>query len=1355
MSSPFTEIPESDWLLSNELAFAFFDAYPVNEGHTLVVPRRVVPTWFEATEDERRSLMSLVSEVKHILDDRFDPDGYNIGINAGEAAGQTVMHLHVHVIPRYRGDMDDPRGGVRHVIPEEGNYLEDDGEGDRPDTDGGEAAVSKSIETVAVWTDNLSSGGPDDPFIEYLRPLFAEATDIDIVAAFIQDEGLKLLEGPLLSAIERGAHVRVLTGDYLNFTQVDALQRLLDWQEGVKASRPEDEPGEVETPAHKEARDSTGELEVRAVEVSADDEEPTSFHPKSWRFEGDSFGVAFVGSSNISRTALTEGIEWNLAVRRESQASGYDEVVDAFESQWADARPVTSSWVRDYEARAEGNSEPIPRAEAEPPDEREAPTPHEIQKEALEALDRARRAGRERALVVHATGLGKTWLAAFDVREFADYTNRTPRVLFIAHRNEILQQAAETFRDIISETTFGWYAGTKDEPGGDIVFSSVQKLYRESNLRSFDSDEFDYVIVDEVHHAAADSYRRILSHFEPEFLLGLTATPDRADEADIRPLFDHFVAHRADIGVGIEAGFLCPFHYHGLKDVTDYEPIPWRSGKFTTKELTEALATQERMENIWEAMQEYPAERTIAFCSSIDHARYVRDWLSDRGVDVAAIYSKPDADDRDASLRRLAEGDLDVVCAVDILNEGVDIPRVDRVAMLRPTESSLLFMQQLGRGLRVAEDKEHLNVLDFVGNHRVFLDRVRTLLSLGEKRTTLREFLTEDATPELPEGCKVDIELEAVDLMRDMLPEANPSSNPVATPAPEFSGTPLSADSEIVQEYRERRDTRGRRPRAVEMYRLGFDLKEMRGHGGWFGFLADESDLDENELEAWEAGERWFQEMETTRINKSYKMVVVQALVEADALDTGISVSELADRSHEILVRNPELFQDITSTKRLSDPRHPDPSTWRKYWDDWPLKIWAGDRSKEIENPWFSRAEVEPDGSEPPNGFPFFYSHVPVPENASVADAFRELTRELVDYRLAKYRDRQSVEAVETGVFSVSVGIEDRDPVLEIPSRDERDDIPTDEVTATLPDGQKWQFRFGDETIEVARPVGDDRNRLPDLLRTWFGPVVGSDDVKREVEFRPAKNGWRVEPIGQNVIPFPRPGHVIGFPDFEAAAGAHRLDKEDEPKWTQLELAEPKGADHADFAVRVRGESMEHPDHDEPIRDGDWVLMKWARGESLGAVENQIVLVEHRQNGKPAHYLKRVVETDDGFELRSDNPDVAPMPASEETVVIGLHLETLRPNDVYSDTEAAFLQALRSELDEQTTMDAYEAAFMEKTREWLDDVRGDSSLADILDRESGNTRLRHELADHLETTYELNPDLRDEVAGRVVRRIAR
>ncbi|MGM0559219.1 MAG: DEAD/DEAH box helicase family protein, partial [Myxococcota bacterium] len=1183
LSSPFSEIPESEWLASNALAFAIFDGYPVSEGHALVIPHREVATWFEATEEEQRVLMSLVDEVKNILDERFSPDGYNIGINAGEAAGQTVMHLHVHVIPRYRGDMPDPRGGVRHVIPWKGNYKTEDGS--------------------ALTT------GEDDPFMDRLRPLFARASRVAIVAAFVQDSGLELLRGPVLSLLEREAQVRLLTGDYLNITQARALRRLLDWKSGL-------------------ATDAKPNLDVRVVEVGSNDGWPKSFHPKSWRFESDDFGVAYVGSSNISRMALSGGVEWNLRVRRRNDPGGYEEVATAFESRWQNATPLDHVWLDSYELRARATDRPLPPGEEEQQTPSPVPTPHGVQAEALESLQTARDNGRQRALVVHATGLGKTWLSAFDVRNFADYFHRAPRILFLAHRAEILAQAADTFRKILPDANFGWYIGSRGQTQGDVVFASVQKMTLEDNLAEFEPTSFDYVIVDEVHHAAAPSYRRIIEHLEPQFLLGLTATPDRADEADIRPLFDDFVAHRAGIGEGIERGYLCPFHYYGLADPTNYDPIPWRSGRFQTTALTEALATQKRMERVWEALEEHPGESSLVFCCSIDHARFVKQWLSERGMDVAAIYSRPDADDREASLQALGDGELDAVCAVDILNEGVDIPNIDRVVMLRPTESPVVFMQQLGRGLRVAEDKEHLSVLDFVGNHRVFLDRVRMLLSLGPKTTSLREFLVKGEEPELPPGCHVDIELEAVELLEALLPQ--------------------SSRSALVREYRELREAREERPRAVEMYRLGLNLRTAKKYGGWFGLLEDEGDLSEAELAAWRAGEAWFHELETTRMNKSFKMVVVQTLLDQDALESGMATDELADASHRLMVRSPELFQDLVGKKALPDPRHPDPDKWRAYWDRWPLQVWAGDKERDVENPWFSR----PDG---PDGD--FVSNVPVPNDPDARDAFLSMTQELVDYRLARYRDRYD-ESAETGAFRAKVISNQRDPILSLPSRDKRPDIPHGETNVALPDGQKWRFRFVKVAVNVARPVGEQHNALPDLLRTWFGPAAGEPGTDFHVEFRPTRDGWQIEPLGEHVIPFPRPGHIVAFPNVRAAASSHRLPQEDHPRWTDLHVGDLARGE-ANFAVRATGDSM--AGGEQPIHDGDWVLMRWARGESLQSVLGRVALVRHNaeDTDAPAYFLKRVVETDEGYSLRSDNPAEDDIPASEDTVVVALLVDAL------------------------------------------------------------------------------------------------
>jgi superfamily II DNA or RNA helicase len=1144
------------------------------------------------------------------------------------------------------------------VIPWKGNYLQDAGS-------------------------SLATGGEDDPFVDHLRPLFARAEQVAIVAAFVQDSGLELLREPVLSVLERGVDVRLLTGDYFNITQVKALKRLLDWMEGARA---------VVESAHEEDAAATGSLDVRVVEVGRRDGWPKSFHPKSWRFESDEAGVAFVGSSNISWTALNHGVEWNLAVRRESDPEGYAKVVKAFDRRWVEATPLTLEWVADYELRARAEPKPLPTGEQEEEAPAKVPTPHDVQSQALEALEKARKNGRERALVVHATGLGKTWLAAFDVQAFADYFHQSPRVLFVAHRAEILQQAADTFRKILPEARFGWFVGSQDSLGGDVVFASVQKLAYGDNLSQFEPEAFDYIIVDEVHHAAAPSYRHILKHFDPAFLLGLTATPDRADEADIRPLFDDFVAHRARIGEGIERGYLSPFHYHGLTDTTDYAPIPWRSGKFHTRELTEAVATQKRMERVLEALDEHPGTSTLIFCASIDHARFAADWLGERGLQVAAIYSRPDSADRDASLRALRDGDLDAVCAFDILNEGVDIPKVDRVLLLRPTESPVVFMQQLGRGLRTADGKEHLTVLDFVGNHRVFLDRMRTLLSLGPKTTSLRDFLEKDEQPELPPGCEINVELEAIELLKDLLPQ--------------------SSRNALVSTYRELRDARGRRPTAGEMHRHEMNLRSrtVKDSGGWFGFLADEGDLEDAELEAWRTGEAWFHELETTTLNKSYKMVVVQALLDADALDRGLPIDDLAARCHRIVVRSPGLFSDIASLASLDDPRDPDPDQWRSFWDAMPLKVWTGEYRREIEDPWFER----PDGA---GGD--FASRVPVPTEPLARAAFIDMTRELVEYRLAKYRDRYDESAAETGAFCAKLLTNKRDPIIKLPSRERHPDIPRGETTVTLPDGQKWRFRFVKIAVNVARPVGDDKNRLPDLLRGWFGPAAGEPGTEFNIEFRPTKHGWRIEPLGERVIPFARPGHIIAFPDLQAAAGAHRLPQNETPGWTQLRIAD-SGAPPADFAVQAHGDSMDGGD--EPIRHGDWALMRWARGEPLGKVVGRVALVRHAasddsETSAPAYYLKRVAETEDGFELRSDNLQVAAMPATADTVVVALHVETLPAEEIESQRIAAFVEALRAELERRAPAgvaaegSAYGAAFSKAVRRIAERAEGQDALA--------------------------------------------
>jgi diadenosine tetraphosphate (Ap4A) HIT family hydrolase/HKD family nuclease len=370
--SAFLDVPESSWVASNEFAFAIRDRFPVSSGHTLIITRQVIADWFSATNAERAAILDLIDIVKQQLDDEFHPDGFNVGFNTGAAAGQTVEHLHVHVIPRFRGDMDDPRGGVRHVIPSRGNYL-------------------RSV-------DPLATGGEDNPFARHVLPLFERADEIAIVAAFIQESGLERIRSATLAALSRGAHIRIVSGDYLDITQASALELLLDWQQAVAA-------GDEQLP---------GALEAAVVEVERLPPRVRSFHPKAWRFESPSFGIAFVGSSNLSRSALDTGIEWNLRVDRDRDSIAYGRVRDAFETLWASARRLDASWVADYARRARRSILPPPEGEMATEQLLMPPDPHQVQTDALARLREVRAQGHRRALVVLATGLGKTWLAVFD-----------------------------------------------------------------------------------------------------------------------------------------------------------------------------------------------------------------------------------------------------------------------------------------------------------------------------------------------------------------------------------------------------------------------------------------------------------------------------------------------------------------------------------------------------------------------------------------------------------------------------------------------------------------------------------------------------------------------------------------------------------------------------------------------------------------------------------------------------------------------------------------------------------------------------------------------------------------------------
>ena len=410
---PFCNPPSDREFFSNDLVVGLWDGFPVSPGHALLVTKRHVTTWFDATSAEQRALLEAVEAARQEVEKDNRPDGYNIGVNIGAAGGQTIFHLHMHVIPRYEGDVHDPRGGIRHVIPGKANYLT--------------SSISEGIAQYAVGTPNLIISGGVDPLWPHLAAQLNRAKSVDVVVAFVKKSGTQLLWPRLAEVIDRGGSVRLLTGDYLGISDPDAMVELLNLSER-----------------------KGGNVKLRVFNTSKINgiaNFPQAFHPKAYIFKSiDGAGSAFVGSSNLSASALNDGIEWNYQVISSRDGQGFVAIEAAFENIFA--HPATCElnidWIDTYRTRRHKLSVPLygeDAADHEHESTTELPSPHAIQAQALEALSDARQRGMKGGLVVLATGLGKTWLSAFDSIRFA-------RVLFVAHREEILNQAFETFRKI-------------------------------------------------------------------------------------------------------------------------------------------------------------------------------------------------------------------------------------------------------------------------------------------------------------------------------------------------------------------------------------------------------------------------------------------------------------------------------------------------------------------------------------------------------------------------------------------------------------------------------------------------------------------------------------------------------------------------------------------------------------------------------------------------------------------------------------------------------------------------------------------------------------------------------------------
>ena len=667
-----------------------------------------------------------------------------------------------------------------------------------------------------------------------------------ILVSFMMVSGLELILPSLQRSLNNGAQIKILTGDYLYITQPDALERLVELE---------------------------GDIELRLWKSHG-----VSFHPKAYLFESNQEKQVIVGSSNLSKSALTTGVEWNVSIEQQGQTEIYEEAEDSFlqlfyASQTVPINVETIEQYRQeydaYHAKYPGfverwhsrEAEALMFDETEPTLIRETsysqeptviePRPHQAL--VLDALDNVRKEDYDKALVVMATGLGKTYLAAFFARQFN-------RVLFIAHREEILRQAKQSFDHVLPEKSSSLYNQEEKDIEADHIFASVFTLSRKNHLQRFNPKDFDLIVVDEFHHAAAKSYQGILHYFEPEFLLGITATPDRLDGKDVYALCDNNVAFQMHFIEAIQHGYLTPFKYYGIYDETDYSSITWLGNRYDQHELEAKQLKDTVAEKVFNAWQEHKQTRTISFCSSIRQAQYLADYFSKKGKKAISLHSKTIGYSRQEAIQALKDETIDIIFTVDLFNEGVDIPEVDTLLFVRPTESLTIYTQQVGRGLRLSHGKTHCHIIDLIGNYKNADVKMQLFDTDRDRHSrTLKQVI-----PEVPTNCELHLEMQVVDLIKYLVRKRQPRKE------------------RLISSYHTLKTELGKRPTYLDMHRYGReDARQIKQEfKSYMGLLHASGELSPAEANLYIKFKSLIEEVERTVMSKSYKMVVLKLMLD-------------------------------------------------------------------------------------------------------------------------------------------------------------------------------------------------------------------------------------------------------------------------------------------------------------------------------------------------------------------------------------------------------------------------------------------------------------------------------------------